>query len=267
MKKEREERVIYYSDELHDDFAGTNITEKPVPDDYVYLNKGLWRNLARALLYYIIVRPVAFFYIKLVKRVKFVGKKKFKGYKRGGAFIYGNHTALVLDAFDPSYLSFPRPADIVASPEATSIKGLGWLLKELGTLPVPNGGFHKMVKFQNALQEAYKKKHWIAIYPEAHIWKYYTGIRNFPPASFTYPVKAGAPCFSYTMVYLKRRHGDRPKRVVYIDGPFLPDTSLTVKEAAKKLRDEVYAAMCERAKLNTCEYIRYVYRPPEEEKE
>ena len=45
---------------------------------------------------------------------------------------------------------------------------------------------------------------------------------------------------------------------MYVDGPFYPDMELPLKERQKKLRDQVYDAMCERAKLSDCDYIRYV---------
>ncbi len=257
------QEVYYYSDPVNDDFAGLDINHKPVPENYEYLNKGFWRKFLRGMFYYGIVRPIGFFYNKIIKRVTYVGKKNMKGYKKGGAFIYGNHTSMILDAFNPSYLAYPRPADVVVNSDAISIKGLAWLIKAVGGFPVPEG-FHAMSRFNAAIKEAYEKKHWIAIYPEAHIWHYYTGIRPFPSVSFAYPVKCGAPVFSYTMVYKKRKHSRYPKRFVYVDGPFFPDKTLPSKAAVKKLRDEVYAAMCERAKLSDCEFIKYIYRPKEE---
>ena len=63
------------------------------------------------------------------------------------------------------------------------------------------------------------------------------------------------------MVYKKRKHSERPKRYVYIDGPFFADATIGKKQAENKLRDEVYSAMCRRAELSDCEYIKYVYRP------
>lgn len=254
------QKVYYYSDEVNDDFAGLNINRKPFPENYVYLNKGFWRKLIRGIFYYGIVRPFCFFYNKIIKRVKYVDKKKMKGYKKSGAFMYGNHTSMMLDAFNPSYLAFPRPADVVVNADAISIKGIAWLIKAVGGFPVPEG-FHALARFNAAVAEAYEKKHWVAIYPEAHIWHYCTKVRSFPSVSFAYPVKCGAPVFSYTMVYKKRKHSRYPKRIVYVDGPFFPDKTLSVKEAVKKLRDEVYSAMCARAAESDCEYIKYIYRP------
>ena len=227
----KEKQVYYYSDELNDDFAGTNIKRKPLPPDYVFLNKGLKRRFLRLIFYHCLIRPFTFIYNKIVKRIKYVNKKCFKGYKKRGAFMYGNHTAMMVDAFNPSYLAFPRPADVIINADATSITGIAWLLKAIGGLPIPEG-FHAMARFNAAVKEAYEKKHWIAIYPEAHIWPYYTKIRPFASVSFNYPVKLGAPVFSYTMVYKKRKRSAFPKRVVYI-GPFCPTRSFPPKRPKK----------------------------------
>ena len=44
----------------------------------------------------------------------------------------------------------------------------------------------------------------------------------------------------------------------YIDGPFYPDMSLSLKERRKTLRDEVYAQMCKRSELSDVEVIKYI---------
>lgn len=257
------QKVYYYSDEINDDFAGTNIERKQLPENYEFLNKGIWRKFLRAIIYHGIVKPVTLIYTKLIKRVKYVGKNKTKGYKKQGAFIYGNHTSMMLDAVNPTHIAFPRSADVIVNADAVSIKGIGWLVKLIGGIAIPDG-FHAMMRFNEALEEAIKMRHWVAVYPEAHIWHYCTKIRSFPATSFIYPVKLKTPVFSYTMTYHKRKHSKYPKRVVYVDGPFFADESLPPKAAAKKLRDEVYAAMCERAKTSDCEFIKYIYRPKEE---
>lgn len=256
-------QTIYYSDEVNDDFAGTDIERKPLPENYKYIKKGFWGKLSKLIVYYIVVLPILWIFCRVIRRVKYVNKKALKPYKKQSCFIYGNHTSMVIDGFNPAYLAYPRPADIIINADAMSIKGLSWLLKTLGGFPIPES-YAGMKKFQEAIGEAVKLRHWIAIYPEAHIWHYCTFIRNFPSTSFSYPVKYKTPVFSYTQVYKKKKHGKRPKRVVYVDGPFFADETLPYKQAVQKLRDEVYAAMCERAKESNCEYIKYVYRPKEE---
>lgn len=256
------ERTLYYSDELNDDFAATRIKHRKLKPNYRYFNKGITGALLKLFLYRLVVTPIGFFYTKLIKRVKYKNKRVMRGFKKRGCFIYGNHTAYALDAFNPTYLAFPRPADIIVNSDSVSVRGIKKLMRSCGALPIPDD-FHLMQKFNCAVAEAVDKKHWVAIYPEAHIWPYYTGIRNFSSVSFNYPVKCRAPVFAYTMTYKKRRHGKYPERTVYVDGPFFPDETLTTKAAVKKLRDEVYAAMCERSRLSDCEYVEYVYRPKE----
>lgn len=253
------ERTLYYSDELNDDFAGTRITRRDVKPNYRYFNKGVIGAAAKLLLYRVVVTPAVYIYTKLVKRVTYKNKRVMKGFKKRGCFIYGNHTAHTLDAANPTYLAFPRPADIIVNADATSIKGLRGVMRTLGALPIPED-FHLMAKFSAAIEEAIDKKHWVAVYPEAHIWPYYTKIREFSHVSFNYPVRLDAPAFSYTMTYKKRKRGKRPKRIVYVDGPFYPDKTLSAKEAAKKLREDVYNAMCARAETSDCEYIEYIYK-------
>ena len=99
----------------------------------------------------------------------------------------------------------------------------------------------------------------ITIYPEAHIWPFYTGIRPFPAASFGYPARDGAPVYAMTSCYRKRRLGAFPKVVTYLDGPFYPDSSLPLPERKQRLRDQCHAAMVKRAEENST-YAYYEYR-------
>ena len=46
--------------------------------------------------------------------------------------------------------------------------------------------------------------------------------------------------------------------VTYIEGPFLPDMELSLKQRRKKLRDEVYETMCRLAEHSDTEVIRYI---------
>ena len=257
-------KIRYYSDEVHDDFANTNIKTEPLPKDFKYNKNDIFSRLRRFIVYRVLATPAVFFIQKVLRGVKYVNKGCLKGYKKQGCFIYGNHTGFASDAFNPTVISFPRPAKVMVNEDSTSIKGLRRLLMDVGALPIPSG-LHLMGAFNGEIDRAIKAGYWIAIYPEAHIWPYYTGVRNFPAVSFRYPAKLGAPVFTYTMTFRKRRFFKSPKKVVYIDGPFLPDPDLPVKAAQQKLRDEAYAAMSARAaQFSTYEYkYKYVYRPEE----
>lgn len=97
------------------------------------------------------------------------------------------------------------------------------------------------------------------IYPEAHIWPYYTDIRNFKPDSFMYPVENNKPVFCFTNVYKKRKFSKRPKVVTYVDGPFYPYDDLSKRENMEMLRDNVYNAMKKRIVSNPVYKYKYIY--------
>ena len=116
-----------------------------------------------------------------------------------------------------------------------------------------------MKNFLESIKKKIRKSHAITIYPEAHIWPYYTKIRPFKSVSFKYPIELGVPSFCITNTY--QRYGknkDKIQIVSYIDGPFFPDLSISKPEARKKLRDMVYNQMVERSKENTVEVIKYM---------
>ena len=247
-------RTYYYSDELNDDFAGTDIKAAALPEDYRYVRFDGAFRAARFLVYKLFATPVIIAGSAVLARVK--NGRVLKGYKKGGAFLYGNHTAYVSDAAAPTRIAFPRTADVVVNPDAVSIGcGVGGLVRLLGGVPVPDS-LHGLKNFSADIERAAKAGHWIAIYPEAHIWPYYTGIRPFGAASFKYPARCGVPAFAFTATYKKRRFFKRPRRVIYIDGPFFGEGE-TVKRRAESLRAQVYAAMCARAKLSDCTYCEY----------
>ena len=104
------------------------------------------------------------------------------------------------------------------------------------------------------------------IYPEAHIWPYFIGIRNFPETAFRYPTYCNAPCYALTNTYQRRKWRKTPRLVTYLDGPFYPDQTLPPKRAAHALRNQIYDTMKKRSARSNCEYIRYLPRKNEEER-
>lgn len=251
-------KVIYYCDELNDDFANTNIIQKPLGENFKYIHTNLIWKIASFFLYYIIALPIAYATNKFFNHNKVVNKKLLKPYKKTGYFIYANHTQHINDAFCNPTIAFPKKNYVICSPDAFSIPGIKNVVQMLGAIPLPSS-LHEYRDYLNWLDEVIKKNNVITIYPEAHIWPYYTKIRPFKSNSFKYPIKKSVPVFSITHCYQKRRFSSKPKIVSYIDGPFYPNSNLSLNEQSDELRNKVYNAMCERSQYHsTYEYIKYV---------
>ena len=135
---------------------------------------------------------------------------------------------------------------------------LGNSIQLLGAIPIPNKK-DGMRNFLEAIKYHVEKKHSITIYPEAHIWPYYTKIRPFKAVSFKYPVELKKPVYCMTNTYqsFKSFGKDKVKIVTYIDGPFYADDSLKIREQKQKLRDMVYDCMCIRSKNSNVEVVEY----------
>ena len=252
-----DKKVYYYEDELNDDFSGITRNTIKIDKDYQYIKKNAIWNLTAFFVYRIIMVPVAFLYNKIKFHHKIKNKKVLKQVKSGtGYFIYANHTLFGGDAFIPNMVNMPRKTYTIVHPDNLSQKGLKTFLEMNGAFPLPTTTAG-MKNFVECLEKRVVQGHAIQVYPEAHVWPYYTKIRPFKSTSFRYPVKFEEATFCFTNTFHKKRFGNKPKVITYVDGPFYPDKTLSTKEQEQQLRDMVYNAMCERAKLSTYEYIEY----------
>ncbi len=257
MSAEQLPDTIYFSDPLHDEFSIMEIHSDPITKDYRYIrDKGIWGRIRRFFSFRLIAKPIAKFYLWKEFRHEIVGKWKLKRYKKQSIFIYGNHTQIIGDALMPAFILSPRYINVIVHPNNINIPGIGKFVPLLGGLPLP-GDKEAKKNFEEAITLRVKQHQPIVIYPEAHIWPYYTDIRPFVSDSFTYPVYYGAPTFCFTNTYHRRKNGKVRIRT-YVDGPFFPDYEVSAKEAREALRNEVYNTMCERASLSTFEKIKYI---------
>ena len=258
-----EQKIIYYDDELNNEFASDNITPKKIDGSYKYVRKCFFKFLTHIFWYRIIACPIAFFYLKIKFRHKIVNKKLLKKYKNDSYFIFGNHTHNLCDAVIPTMINGMKDTYIIVHPNNVSIPYVGKVAPSLGAIPLPDDK-EATKNFMDCIKYRVEKKKAICIYPEAHIWPFYTHIRPFKNTSFRYAVEYNKPVFCFTNVYLKRKKGNKPKIVTYVDGPFFFDKNMSKAEAREHLRNQCYNAMVERSKLNTIEVIKYVKKGSEE---
>lgn len=246
-------RIIYYEDELNDEFSKAKIKARPIDGSYKYVRS----RVLSFILYRIVATPLAFLYTKLVFGQKTVGKEKWDAVGQKGVFLYGNHTQASADPLIPNLIRFPGKVYSICHPANVSMPLFGRLMPYVGAIPLPDG----MAAYRNymaCISRRISEGAVVNIYPEAHIWPYYTRIRSFPDASFTYPAQMNAPVYCFTNTYQARKHRKKPRIVSYLDGPFYPDMSLPVRARAAALRDEVYRTMRDRSLLSDTEYIQYI---------
>lgn len=250
-------RIQYFRDELNDDFAGIERETIRVGADFPYLHQSRLWNAAAFVVYRLVMTPFAYLYSKIKFRLRIVGREKLKSVQDEGIFLFGNHTLMAGDAFIPNLVTFPRRTYVVVNADNLSVKGARNWTQMSGAIPLPTE-LSGMRAFLNALETRTGEGHCVMIYPEAHVWPYYTGIRPFGNAAFRYPVRLNRPVFCTTVTYQKKRFGNTPRVTVYVDGPFFPDSTLHPREREARLRDAVYETMCERAKSSTYAPIEYV---------
>lgn len=245
----------YYSS-FTDDFEQSADQAFALPADYEWVRTDGGSRLLSALVYGV-AAVLSSVYCTVFLHMRVRGRSKLRGVS-GGYFLYGNHTQPVGDVFIPALCALPKRIYTVVSTANYGIPVIGRILPFLGALPIVDS-VHGMRELSKAIRYRVESGHPIVIYPEAHVWEYYTHIRPFPDTSFKFPAKLNTPCFAMTVTYKRSAIFKRPLMEVFLDGPFYPHGD-TTKEKAADLHRRVYAAMQERSQNSNYAYIRYEKR-------
>ncbi len=251
------QQIIYYDDEKNNEFSGIVKNTVRVDKSFKYVRRGPFFAILTFLVYRVLMTPVAFLYTKIKFGLKVKNKGILRKFRKDGYFIYSNHTLMAGDAFIPNVYNFPKKTYMIVHPDNISTKGTKNFIMMCGAIPIPNV-FDGYRNFNSTIEKRISESAAICIYPEAHIWPYYTKIRDFEDTSFAYPIKLDKPVFSATVTYSKRRFTKIPRATVYIDGPFFKNKELRPREAQKELCCTVRSAMIKRAENNTYERISYI---------
>ena len=241
------DKIIYYKDELNDEFSNSNIKPRTIDENYKYIHKNPFWHIG-CFFTNLITFPIMILYPKIKFNLKYIGKEKLKGINTG-YFIYANHTQVFGDTHFTKKAVFPRFNDIIVNSENVSMPFFGNSIQTLGAIPVPtNRSAYK--NFFECIKKKINNKDAITIYPEAHIWPYYTKIRNFKAVSFKYPIELNVPSFCITNTYQKVKN-NKVQIISYIDGPFYGENK-------QDLRDKIYNKMVERSENSNIEVIKYI---------
>lgn len=250
------QKNIKYFKSFTDDFEQSAIQNYKLPTDYKWVRNDIGSKILSAIIY---TAAIIFgsIYCKFFLHMRLRGRKKAKKIK-GGFFIYANHTQPVGDVFIPALAVLPKRIYTVVSPANYGIPFIGKILPFLGALPISET-VQGIKELSRAMEYRISQKHPVVIYPEAHVWEYYTGIRPFSETSFKFPVKLQTPVFAMTVTYKKSKIFKKPIMEVFLDGPFYSEGN-TAKEKTGSLHSKVYSAMTKRAQNSDCEYIKYIKR-------
>lgn len=250
----KEEKIVRYQS-YEEDMVFSHNQNYKLPENYVWIREGiLWKILyggmyAAALLF-------SYFYCGIYLGVRVKNRSVLKKSRKNGFYLYGNHTQMVGDAFIPAFVCRNKRIYVVVSPANLGIPVLGKVLPYMGALPVPEDRKQFLI-FTNAVSKRAKEGNAVVIYPEAHVWQYYTKIRPYSTASFHYPVSDNLPVYVMTTTYQKRKIGKRPRITVYVDGPFVPGENLKKREKIDDLYKQVQNSMEQNSKNSTYEYMKY----------
>lgn len=257
MKKQR--KVVYYTDALNDEFSGTHIKRIPL-GNYQYVSHNIFFRMFSWFIYWVLAFPIFWVGCKLIYHVRVRGRKNRRLTKGQGVFIYGNHTQIA-DAFTGQiFAARGKRAYIVCNQDATSIRGVRWIVKALGCIPTPENS-SEAERFTAAVKKRIQQKRAIVIFPEAHIWPYSTHIRPFGSESFALPAELGVPVVAMAATYRKRKilKSRPPYITLYLSKPFYPNMKLSLADRKKELRDYVYDYLLDKAASEeNYEYIAYV---------
>lgn len=255
-----QKKIQYFTDFDHD-LVKLSDQDYQLASDYRWIRQSRSERFLSAMLSSL-AKVFAYGFNKFYLKQSFVNLEVIKPYRKKGFFLYVNHTQPLGDPFLPMLVGGAIRYHVVCSPANLGLKILGPLLPYGGALPIPQD-LHQLPKLINAIKFYLQKGDFITIYPEAHVWPYYTKIRPFSKAAFHFPVIMDAPTFVMTNTYQKDKHFKKPKMVSYIDGPFFVDRSLSKNKQQELLRNQVHQTMEKRAKKSNIEYVKYIKREDE----
>jgi len=263
-KEWQKTNVIYFSDIYNDDFDETSLARPGVPKEYKYIRKNPFLVFINAFLYYGLAKPVLsigciFNGIKVYNRDKLKELRKAKT----GVFLYGNHVA-IMDVFKVQAFVVHRRVNIIGFSDSLAIsKFVTFLVRAFGFLPLPEPtDFTNIKKLQEAIEYSIKvKRQHILIFPEAHIWPYYTKIRDFKNGSFHYPAKLNAPIMPFVTVWRKVWWRKKPCQTIVFGDLIYPKKEYDVHQNRDYLREECLKQMNNLShSFKQYEYVKYVYR-------
>ncbi len=194
----------------------------------------LWRLLS-FLIIHIFLRPAAKLYCYFRLRHTAKGRRRLRGYRRHGYFLYGNGATVKDGRMIAFALTTPRHTYAVVRPKVKNGRTVISTWRQLcGEIPGPASGEDARA-FLEAVEKRTVQKAAVIIYPEEPL----------PPSGidpYSYPARFDEPAFCFTTVKETDAGGKR-RTVTYVDGPFYPKYGLSLTEQTEDIRTRISGAM------------------------
>ncbi len=228
-------KIYYYHKDKKDDFGNIGHNNKPLKDNFKYVNTNIFYRFISFIFYYFLAFPILFVVSKMFLGVKVIGKKNIKKElkKNEGYFIYSNHCHYY-DAFlSHMFAGFPKRTYVLSHADPANIFFIKHLVMLLGCLPLPNNKTNYK-NFINAMKYRFNNNGVIAIYPEGTLWPYYNNLRPFEKTSFKYAAMLKAPIVVTAETFRKPKifHFLKPRMTITISNVIRYDDNLSVDENA-----------------------------------
>ncbi|GKS81682.1 1-acyl-sn-glycerol-3-phosphate acyltransferase [Ligilactobacillus pabuli] len=254
-------KKTYFYDSFNEDLVTAKQQDYSLPEDYQWETKnGLQRSVNFLTRHG--VRALSYLFCPFVLFLHRDRSCQLTAMPQTGCYLYVNHTQTVGDALIPYYILRKKWPAIVVTPANLSLPIIGKLIPHGGGLPIP-GQLRRLRDFKQAVFNNIKSGKCVVIYPEAHLWPYYTKIRPFQPAAFHYPAADQAAVYCLTNTYQKCWWRKKPRITSYLDGPFFAPADLSPKKRQEILSQQVHECMTKRSQQSTYEYLDYQRREPQ----
>ena len=134
---------------------------------------------------------------KINKTTSIVGLENLADYDGGPAIVTANHFSPVdstIVRYFANHIGKRSKLSIVVAESNIFMPGkLGWLLRNVNTMPFSSDFTYLENNFNPSLKKRLNQKHLILFYPEQEMWPGYTKPRQLKPGAYHYASKFGVP--------------------------------------------------------------------------
>jgi 1-acyl-sn-glycerol-3-phosphate acyltransferase len=218
----------------------------PVDASFHYFPEGLREHLKRFFVYSFVAAPTIRDANSRLLETEVVGKENLKGIK--SAIVVCNHVEKY-DCVAMIKAVRPHKLNIVAASFNNFRGSFGEGMRASGMLPLPTklSDIPSMRNFNDAVERALKKNHYVLFFPEQSEWWYYPKPRPYKDGAFYYAVKNKVPVVPSFITFAPRKkkikdpEGTYPSRmIVHLLSPVYPKPNISLGENRTYLKETAF---------------------------